>query len=300
VTTSRVAVDTDRTADLEETLAVMSDGDDGFRYSVGWIDCLSRGARLGRSIVTRADHAGVEALPGEAAADPLAFAPRRPLPAPPWAPGGLLNVATITAFNEAWYRRAPRRERGAIQSIGQFFHPLDGIEGWNRAYGRRGFLQWQILIPFGSEDTLRRIIERLASARCPSFVGVLKRFGPGNAGHLSFPGPGWTLALDMPVGPAVLGPLLDELDEAVVSAGGRIYLAKDSRLRPQLIEAMYPRLPDWRRVRAEADPHGVMNSDLARRLGLLEGHRPAHPRPRARPAAPTPAGAAPGLNTLPS
>ncbi|HUZ44491.1 MAG TPA: FAD-binding oxidoreductase [Acidimicrobiales bacterium] len=284
VTTSRMAVDTDRTADLEETLAVMSDGDDRFRYSVCWIDCLSRGRRLGRSIVTRGDHAEVGALPAGAVRDPLAFTPRRPLPAPPWAPSGLLNVATITAFNEAWYRRAPRHERGAIQSIGQFFHPLDGIEGWNRAYGRRGFLQWQILIPFGSEPTLRRIIERLASARCPSFVGVLKRFGPGNDGHLSFPGPGWTLALDMPVGPAALGPLLDELDEAVVSAGGRIYLAKDSRLRPELIEAMYPRLPEWRQVRSAADPHGVMNSDLARRLGLLEAHGSTRSGHQGRPA----------------
>ena len=294
VTTSRIAVDTERTADLEQTLTVMSDGDDRFRYSVCWIDCLTRGAHLGRSIVTRGDHAGVEALAPDAAEDPLAFAPRRPLPAPPWAPSGLLNVATITAFNEAWYRRAPRRERGAIQSIGQFFHPLDGIEGWNRAYGRRGFLQWQILIPFGSEETLRRIIERLASARCPSFVGVLKRFGPGNDGHLSFPGPGWTLALDMPVGPAALAPLLDELDDAVVSTGGRIYLAKDSRLRPELVEAMYPRLAEWRQIRSAADPQGVMNSDLARRLRLLD---PQGAPPPAQPGS-EPAGAGAGLNTL--
>ena len=269
VPSSWMLVDTDRTADLDQTLAVMSEGDERYRYSVCWIDCLSRGGRLGRGIVTRADHAPVEALAPRRRRDPHAFAAGSPLAAPPWVPSGLVNLATVSAFNEAWYRRAPRHKQGGVESIASFFHPLDGIRGWNRLYGRKGFLQYQVLVPFEAEDVLRRLIERLASARCPSLIGVLKRFGPGDAGHLSFPAPGWTLAIDIPVGPSVVGPLLDELDGWVAEAGGRIYLAKDSRMRPELLEVMYPRLDEWRQVRDRVDPHRVMNSDLSRRLGLV-------------------------------
>ena len=269
IETSAMLVDTDRTPDLDTTMALMSEGDDSYRYSVAWIDCLSSGRSLGRSVLTRGHHAPVAALPARRRADALHFSPRTVLAAPPWAPSALLNAMSIRAFNEAWYRRAPRRERGAVHGLASFFHPLDGVRGWNRLYGARGFLQYQIVLPFGREDELRRIIEQLAGGGCPSFFGVLKRFGPGDAGHLSFPVPGWTLALDMPIGAPALGPLLDAVDTEVAAAGGRVYLAKDSRLRPELVHPMYPRLDEWRAVRDRVDPDHVMCSDLARRLGLL-------------------------------
>ncbi|MGH9001089.1 MAG: FAD-binding oxidoreductase [Acidimicrobiia bacterium] len=274
VETSRIRMDTERASDLDDVLDRMTSGDAGYRYSVAWIDCLARGARLGRSVLTRGDHAGLgdlghlpaaeRAAPGAA----LRFDARTRLAAPPWVPRGLLNRWSVAAFNEVWFRKAPRAERGRVVPLAAFFHPLDGLSGWNRIYGRCGFVQYQFVVPFGAEGTLRSVLERLAGSGRASFLAVLKRFGEANPGYLSFPAPGWTLALDMPAGGAGLAGLLDGLDQLVVEAGGRVYLAKDSRLRPELVPAMYPRLDAWREVCARVDPGCRLRSDLSRRLRL--------------------------------
>jgi decaprenylphospho-beta-D-ribofuranose 2-oxidase len=268
VATSRIRVDTERARDLDDVLARMSSGDDAYQYSVAWIDCLARGRALGRSVLTRGDHAAVDELPARQRRDPLGFRPRTRLAAPPWVPAGLLRPLSVRAFNELWFRRAPVSERGRVVPLASFFHPLDGVERWNLLYGPAGFVQYQLVVPFGAEEVLRDALERLAAAGAASFLAVLKRLGAGTPGPLSFPSAGWTLALDIPVGVPGLGPLLDRIDEAVAGAGGRVYLAKDSRLRPELLAAMYPRVDDWRALRARLDPGGVLRSDLSRRLSL--------------------------------
>lgn len=268
IETSRLVVDTERTADLDECMALMTEGDDSYGCSAAWIDCLAKGTSLGRSVLYRGDFARPDQLTARGRVDPLRFRPRRGARVPDHVPPGLLNRFTAAAFNEAWYRRAPQERRGEIQDITTFFHPLDAVTSWNRLYGPGGFVQQQFVLPFGAEETLRRIVERFADSRCASFLAVLKRFGPGNPGLLSFPMPGWTLALDVPASAARLGEVLDGVDDLIVEAGGRVYLAKDARTRPELLADMYPGLDRFREVRASVDPDHVLRSDLARRLGL--------------------------------
>lgn len=278
ISTASMAIRTDRTPDLDGALELLS-ADDG-HYSVAWIDLLARGAGTGRAVVTRGRHAHPDELP--AGRDPagrepagrdrtgghrLAYAPSRRLSAPPWVPGGLLNTTTVRAFNEIWYRKAPRAQHG-LQSLQGFFHPLDGIGGWNRVYGRHGFVQYQFVVPISGLEVLRGAVELFAHDRVPGFLAVLKRLGP-QPGLLSFPLAGWTLALDIPRATPGLAGLLDRLDEQVAEAGGRVYLTKDARLRPDVLAVMYPALERWRAIQAELDPGGVLRSDLSRRLGLL-------------------------------
>jgi len=261
-------VDTDRTANLDGLMARLTDGtDDQYTYSVAWFDSMATGAKLGRAILTRGWAARLEDLPRKLRRDPLRFDAPQLLTAPPVFPSGLVNKATITAFNELWYRKAPRRRRQEIQNITTFFHPLDLVGEWNRVYGPRGFLQYQFVVPFGAADTFRRAIELIAASGQVSFLNVLKRFGAGNDAPLSFPTPGWTLTVDLPV-TSGLAALCDRLDELVLDAGGRLYLAKESRTSAATLHRMYPRLDEWRKVRATVDPHGTFASDLSRRLQL--------------------------------
>jgi decaprenylphospho-beta-D-ribofuranose 2-oxidase len=229
---------------------------------------MATGANMGRSVLTRGRFASAEEAAPKIGADPYKYSAGELVSAPPFMPAGLLNKLSIRAFNELWFRKAPVERRDEIQSIPTFFHPLDMVRGWNRIYGPAGFLQWQFVIPFDATRTLFTIVEEISQSGCTSFLAVLKSFGEGNAAPLSFPAGGWTLALDIPAGVTGLGPLLDRLDNLVVGVGGRIYLAKDSRVRPELLPQMYPRLDEWKTVRERVDPNRRMMSDLARRLGL--------------------------------
>ena len=273
IQSASVLVDTERCPDLDDVMGRMEARDHEYKYSVAWLDLHATGRNLGRSVLTRGGFAPLDRIPARKRHRAFAFDPVSLGSVPNVVPNGLINQLTIPAFNEFWYRKAPKSKQGQLQSIAAFFHPLDGVANWNRVYGTRGLLQWQPYVPFGQEDLLRSIIERFAHSRYSSFLTVLKRFGAGNSGHLSFPAAGWTLNVDLavPGDPAELAVLLDRMDEEVAAAGGRIYLAKDSRLRPDTFRAMYPRLAEWQEVRDRADPGRTMQSDLSRRLGLVEG-----------------------------
>lgn len=267
IETSLMVVETRRASDLEALMAAMAEGDQHHRYSVAWVDLVATGTHLGRGVIMHGDHAGSSDVTGRQSEEPLAYRPPKPR-AIPWAPPvGLVNRWTARAFNELWYRKSPRSRVGQLQSIPSFFHPLDAISNWNIVYGPSGFLQYQFVVPSGASDTLVEIARRIASSGFPSSLTVLKRMGPGNDGLLSFPLEGWTLAVDFPVAEGI-DEFLDRLDELVVGAGGRVYLAKDSRMRPEMIPLMYPRLDRFAKVRTRVDPKGLLKSDLAVRLQI--------------------------------
>jgi decaprenylphospho-beta-D-ribofuranose 2-oxidase len=268
VESSLVKVDTVKTGDIDETMAVLAEHDKKYGYTVAWSDDLATGKNLGRSIITSGDFAALDDLDGSQRSDPFKFDPRARLAVPVVFPPGLMNRYSIRLANAAWYRKAPKLREHELQTIGQFFHPLDGIRNWNRVYGPAGFRQYQYVIPFGAEAAVRRSFEMVSAHRAASFVTVLKRFGEADHGLLSFPTEGWTLALDFPARTLGLGPLLNELDKLVVANGGRVYLAKDSRVSAATLEEMYPGLPEFRKLRADLDPAGILSSDLSRRLGL--------------------------------
>jgi decaprenylphospho-beta-D-ribofuranose 2-oxidase len=268
IETSWMEVDSTRFTRLEDVMATMESSDDQYRYSVAWLDCLVRRDGAVRSVLTRGDHAPLRALPDrlrgrsrEAPARPKLRVPRPP-------PGRLVNRMSVRALNEAWFH-ASSTAHGDIRPLTSFFHPLDGVASWNLLYGPAGFVQYQFVVPPERGDIVEEAVAAIATSGMPSFLAVLKRFGPGTPGPLSFSQQGWTLALDFPLGPPGLPMLLDRLDELVAGSGGRVYLAKDARLRPELVAAMYPRLGELQAVARRVDPEAVLASDQSRRLGLL-------------------------------
>jgi decaprenylphospho-beta-D-ribofuranose 2-oxidase len=263
ITSSLISVDTTRYRDLDSLMAAMVEADAKYRYSVAWVDSLDP---KGRGVLTCGDHAPAEALPQSQQADPLHYDPKALASAPPFLPGGLLNKLTVRAFNEAWYRKAPKHRQGELQAIAPFFHPLDGVQDWNRIYGPAGFMQYQFAVPNEAAHLVPRTLEALRKIGAPSFLTVLKRFGPSNPAPLSFPIPGWTLAADVPAAVPGLLEVLDELDEEVAAAGGRLYLAKDSRQSAAMLKRSYLRLNEWSMAKCKIDLSTTMASALGSRL----------------------------------
>lgn len=208
-------------------------------YTVAWVDCLARGRRLGRGLYYRGNHA-----PGTGRArTPAVKMPRLRLPFD--LPDFVLGEKSVRLFNALYYRRQLRALRRSTVFYEPFFYPLDAVGDWNRAYGKRGFLQWQCVVP--DADTVVRLLETIARDRQGSFLVVLKTFGDlPSPGLLSFPRPGFTLALDFPHRGERTLRLLQRLDDLVADAGGALYPAKDARMSPEMFALSFPRLPAFR------------------------------------------------------
>lgn len=265
VESAYMRVDYYKARDLDDALERFERTDDRYRYSVAWIDCLASGKRLGRSVLMQGEHLPAADLPNGVPPWEKPRAARLSVPFP--LPSATLNAYTVARFNDAYYGMHRTQENKRV-GLDAFFYPLDSIRHWNRMYGKRGFLQYQfVLPPETSRSGLIDILELLSANRRSSFLAVLKRFGPQGEGWLSFPKPGYTLALDLPMaGDAV--PFLRRLDEIVLRSGGRLYLAKDAAMTPETLAASYPNLESFLRLRAAVDPHGRLASAMSRRLQI--------------------------------
>jgi decaprenylphospho-beta-D-ribofuranose 2-oxidase len=266
--TAYFIADGDVTAGLDETVAFHSDGsEDNYTYSSAWFDAITAPPKLGRAVISRGSLATVDQLPKKLQKNPLKFDAPQYFTMPDVFPSGLGNKLIFGTMTEIWYRMG-KTYRGKAQNLTQFYHPLDMVGEWNRAYGSAGFGQYQFVVPTEAVEAFKGIMYDIQKSGHYSFLNVFKLFGPGNQAPLSFPIPGWNVCVDFPIKPG-LNEFLNELDRRVLEFGGRLYTAKDNRVQAETFHAMYPRIDEWIAVRRKVDPNGVFASDMARRLELL-------------------------------
>ncbi|SFR57503.1 FAD-binding oxidoreductase [Litoreibacter janthinus] len=225
-------------------------------YTVGWIDATARGDALGRGVLEEAE-TGYGLVPDAKSARSV----------PVNAPGWLLSSPVVRLFNALYFRRIPERGRTSVKPITEFFFPLDKLLQWNKLYGKRGFHQFQCVVPVSEGPVLRAMLDKIAHSGLASPLAVLKRMGPGRAGLMSFPMEGYTLAVDFPNRGRV-EMLIAELEEITEKAGGRVYLAKDATLDAAHLPKMYPDVAKFAKIAKEQDPDGHYETDQTRRLNI--------------------------------
>ncbi len=258
-----------RAFDLESLMQILYENDDDWPYTVAWVDCSGKGDISGRGVVNLGRHAMCDELSVRKRVSPFKAPYRSSVRIPFVAPFSMVNRLTSRLFNEMYFdKEAINGNSPKIVSYDSYFYPLDSIRCWNRLYGRRGFVQYQFVIPFeGSEQCLLEILKRCSGNGFRPTLAVLKRLGE-ESGLLSFPRRGWTLAIDFPYKPGLLS-FLDILDRLILDYSGRIYLAKDARMKADTFKSMYPELKMWQEVKYNLDPRGVFSSDLSRRLSIF-------------------------------
>ncbi len=268
--TAYFIADGDLTQSLDETIEFHSDGSEvNYTYSSAWFDAISPEPKLGRAAISRgslATLAQLEELNPKLAKDPLKFNAPQLMTVPDIFPSFTMNKLSMIAIGELWWLKSGKY-RNQVQNLTQFYQPLDLIGEWNRGYGKKGFLQYQFVVPTEAVEPFKQIVRDIQGSGHYSALNVFKLFGEGNRAPLSYPMPGWNVCVDFPIKPG-LGQFLDDLDKRVMEFGGRLYLAKESRTSAENFHQMYPEMDKWLATRNEIDPTGVFQSDLGRRLEL--------------------------------
>lgn len=254
------------TPDLNATIDTFEAHHDA-TYSVAWIDCLSTGAAQGRSLVMLGEHARCEDLPKPRRKKPFATKGKRKLSVPVTPPAFLMNGITVRAFNSLYYWNGCRNAGQALIDWDSYFYPLDAILDWNRIYGRKGFMQFQCVLPLEtSREGMKALLSAISEAGAGSFLAVLKRMGKQES-RFSFPMEGYTLALDFPVNTRSLK-LMEDLDEITLAHGGRFYLAKDARMRAETLRRSDPRVEEFLAMRRASNRHAAFASAQSERLEI--------------------------------
>ena len=255
-----IQAETERIASLDDFLRGLKEAASEWPLTMGWIDCLKRGRGMGRGILYRGRWATAEEAPGR---DPR---PKKRWSVPIDFPSSLLNRATMGLFNFGVFHAHMPRLRRRIFHPEDFFHPLDKIRHWNRGYGKAGFTQYQCVLPDDEGPAAtRRFLDLLTSLGAASFLCVIKDCGEEGEGLLSFPRPGTSIAVDLPMR-SDTSEVVATLNRRVIEEGGRIYLAKDTFTTKEDFRAMEPRLEAFLDVRRKYDPEGALRSVQSRRI----------------------------------
>jgi decaprenylphospho-beta-D-ribofuranose 2-oxidase len=257
-----------KASNLEELIKFFEEYKD-YTYSMAWIDCLTKGEHFGRGILIIGEHAAFNELSESQKNRPLRYSGKPKITFPFNLPSWVLNTLTVRAFNFLYYGKNFKREINNVVSYEPFFYPLDTIMHWNRGYGKKGFVQYQFVLPLSSKQGLIEILKRISDAGLGSFLAVLKVFGKQES-MISFPDEGYTLALDFPVKKGLFN-FLDELDEIVLKYGGRLYMSKDARMKPEVLVKGYPRLDQFLSIVKKYNPDNKLSSAQSERL-LLTTH----------------------------
>jgi decaprenylphospho-beta-D-ribofuranose 2-oxidase len=250
---------------LDEMLEAIESSEKEFTSSVAWLDSMARGKNLGRGVLVMGNHAALADLPTKLKSNPLKLGKKPKLMVPFYLPSFSLNPLTVKLLNTVLY--IMQKNGKSIAHYDQFFYPLDMINNWNKGYGKKGFIQYQFVLPeLNGKENIRKILTEITKSDCVPFLNVLKKFGEG-VGMLSFPRKGYTFAIDFPI-KEQLKPFTKKLDAIVLEMGGRIYLGKDAYLDEATFKAMYPQYKEWLEVKRKYDPANKYSSDLSRRIGL--------------------------------
>jgi FAD/FMN-containing dehydrogenase len=257
-----------RAKNFEEAIRLSRENDRAHVYSVTWIDCLARGKNLGRGIVMLGNHAPIDSLSRRLRENPLHNRWKWHFSIPPIIPDWTLNPWSIRLFNFGFYRKQWKQELHVLSNFENWFFPLDLISNWNLLYGKRGFVQYQFVVPFANGLAgIRKTLEFLSERRIGSFLAVLKIVSEDRV-LLPFAKPGFTLALDIPLRYPGIFETLGELDRIVMDHGGRLYLTKDARMTPETFRSMYPEYPSWIQTVRNHSPKKRFSSMMAERLEL--------------------------------